>query len=185
MQKTVNRLDPEKTDEQLMKLYKGGDETSFKLLYERHSSKIYGFIKSRVHNQEKTNEIYQEVFMKIHRSKSLYNESLPLLPWIFTVTRSVLIDELRKEKKFIRVDIESLDSIITPVKPQVSIDEASSVLTQLPEIQKRALELRYINEKTFEQIAVSLSVKPSNARQIISRGLRRLKELSSKGGLSD
>lgn len=173
------------TDEQLMKLYQNGDEVAFKELYVRHSSKIYGFVQSRVRNKEKVPEIYQEVFIKIHKSKSLYNNSLPLLPWIFTVTKSVLIDELRKDKNIIQVDSEILNNMPSSKEPSGPDLDTQSMISQLPNIQKQAIELRYMSEQTFEQIAESLNMKPSNVRQIISRGIKRLRELASDGGNND
>lgn len=172
----------ELTDEQLMKLYQNGDEAAFKVLYERHSSKIYGFIKKRIGHKEKVAEVYQEVFIKIHKSKALYNESFPVLPWIFTVTKSVLLDELRKEKNIKFVSDEVLENL--PANgPQEGLGiDAVGMLGQLPDIQKQALNLRYINDKTFEQIAERLNIKPDNARQVVSRGLKRLRELLGDGG---
>ncbi|MEQ1723467.1 MAG: RNA polymerase sigma factor [Pseudobdellovibrio sp.] len=172
-------------DEQLMKLYQNGDEEAFKVLYSRHSSKIYGFLKKRLNSNDKVPEVYQEVFIKIHKSKHLYNDSLPLLAWIFTVTRTVMIDEIRKDNK-IRVadnyDLEQIPEELEKTVPQ--FDQALDNLQQLPEQQKAAIEMRYLNDQTFEQIAESLNVSPSNARQIISRGVKRLRELIGEGGKS-
>ena len=171
----------EQTDEQLMKLYQNGDEEAFKALYRRHSSKIYGFIKKRIGNKEKVAEIYQEVFVKIHKSKALYNETFPVLPWIFTVTKSVLLDEVRKEKNYEILDLEAIERTVALAAPE-SVTDAIGMIDRLPDIQKQAIELRYVNDQTFEQIAESLNVKPSNARQIVSRGIKRLRELMGDGG---
>lgn len=173
------------TDEQLMKLYQNGDEEAFKVLYGRHSSKIYGFLKKRLNDNEKVAEVYQEVFIKIHKSKHLYNDSLPALAWIFTISRTVMIDELRRNSKIQTVDNYDLDKIPDELEKTVpQFELASDALEYLPQQQKMAIEMRYINEQTFEQIAETLKVSPTNARQIISRGIKRLKELVSEGGKS-
>lgn len=173
------------SDEQLMKLYQGGDEEAFKVLYGRHSSKIYGFLKKRLSNKEQVAEVYQEVFIKIHKSKHLYNESLPALAWIFTISRTVMIDELRKDKKVQTIDNYELEKIPEELEKTVpQFEQAVEILQQLPNQQKTAIEMRYIDDKTFEQIAESLKVSPTNARQIISRGIKRIKELVSEGGKS-
>lgn len=175
----------ELTDEQLMKLYQSGDEEAFKTLYDRHSSKVFGFLKSRIRNDQKVSEIYQEVFIKVHKSKNLYNDTLPLLPWIFTITRTVMIDELRKEKNVTFVSAENLDSIpAIEIEQPENFFEAAEKLALLPKTQKVAIEMRYLNDQTFEQIAERLKVSPTNARQIISRGVKRLRELISEGGKS-
>jgi len=71
------------SDEELMVMYQTGSEEAFDSLYRRHSEKIYGFLRRRVWNDERAAELYQEVFLKMHRSKQLYNKSLPALPWMF------------------------------------------------------------------------------------------------------
>ncbi len=172
-------------DEQLMKLYQSGSQEAFNALYERHSSKVYGFLKSRIKNSEKVAEVYQEVFIKIHKSKHLYKDSFALLPWIFTITRTVMIDELRKNKELQVVDdyeLERIPDVHEKVIPQM--DHAIEALVRLPAQQQTAIEMKYLNDKTFEQIAQILEVSPSNARQIISRGVKRLRELVSEGDKS-
>ncbi len=179
----VNR--DNRTDEQLMKLYQNGDAEAFKVLYGRHSSKIYGFLKKRLYDIEKVAEVYQEIFIKIHKSKHLYNDSLPALAWIFTISRTVMIDELRKNIKIQTVDNYDLDKIPDELEKTIpQFELATEALLHLPKQQKAAIEMRYMSEQTFEQIAASLNVSPTNARQLISRGIKRLKELVSEGGKS-
>lgn len=181
------RLGPlnEQNDEQLMRLYQRGEEAAFKALYERHASKVYGYIKKRIGDKEKVAEIYQEVFVKIHKSKSLYNETFPVIAWIFTITKSVLLDELRKDKKILTVDANVIENLAANDTHSAEGLDALEMLTQLPAVQRQALEMRYINDSTFEQIAERLNIKPSNARQVISRGLKRLREIVGEGGSSE
>lgn len=173
------------SDKELMMMYQKGAEKAFQVLYARHSSKIYGFLKRRLSHEEKVTEVFQEVFIKIHKSKHLYNDSLPALAWIFTISRTVLIDELRKDKKIQTVDnyeLEKIPEVLEKTVPQ--FEQAIEALEYLPDQQKTAIEMRYIDDKTFEQIAESLKVSPTNARQIISRGIKRIRELVSEGGKS-
>lgn len=172
----------EQTDEQLMKLYQQGNEEAFRQLYERHSKKIYGYLKRKIGNNEKTAEVYQEAFIKIHKTKFLYKENFLVLPWFFTIAKSVLIDELRKEKKNQVLEEEVYDLIKAEseisINPPTDVDE---MINQLPEVQKQALKLRYVNENTFEEIAETLNLKSDNVRKIISRGINRLRQLVSEG----
>ena len=86
----------DETDEILMALYQDGAEEAFASLYNRHSGKVFGYLKSRVRSEQDAKDLFQEVFIKIHKSKHLYNRTLPVLPWIFSVTHSVLIGGTRK-----------------------------------------------------------------------------------------
>lgn len=166
----------ELTDEELMVLYQNGDESAFKVLYSRHSSKIYAYLKKRLRKEEFVKDTYQEVFMKIHKSKHLYNRSFPVLPWLFTITNSMMIDCLRKAKAPQMSDDFNFDQLHAPAT-LVSIGETQLLTEQLPESQKTAVHMRYVDDSTFEEIADRLKTTPTNARQLFSRGIKRLKHL--------
>lgn len=172
-----------RSDEELMVLYQNGSETAFQALYDRHSSKILGFILSRIQNKEIANEVFQDVFIKIHKSKHLYNKSLPLLPWIFTITRNAVFDSSRRGSKVeTATPVEKIDErAAMEDQNELGLDLQPSLL-KLPAQQKLAVEMRYYDEKTFEEIAATLNTSPVNIRKLISRGVKRLKEIIKDGG---
>lgn len=172
-------------DEELMLMYQNGNALAFQIIYERHSSKIFGYLKKRIRQEEKVTEIFQDVFLKIHKSKHLYTKSLPLLPWLFTITRTSLLDYLKKDSQKHFIDTYDFEQIIdsTQASPESSPDSLL-ILKKLPPVQGSAIQLRYVDDKTFEEIAEILKTTPVNVRQIISRGLKRLKDLLSEGSPS-
>lgn len=173
----------ELTDEELMVMYQNGTEKAFQILYGRHSSKIFSFLKKRIKKDEQVTDIYQEVFMKIHRSKQLYNKTLPVLPWLFTITKSVMLDELKKDKHFKFNDEFNLEQIADQsLEIKNNLGEVESHLHKLSNTQKTAIQMKFVDDKTFDEIAESLKTTPSNVRQILSRGIKRLKELMNEGG---
>lgn len=165
------------TDEQLMIMYQNGDSQAFGELFNRLSPKVFGFLSKRLKNQETVADLSQETFVKFHKTKHLYNRSLPVLPWVFTVTKSVLLDHLKK-KNLVIVDEFDLNTIPQPQLALINGEkDPTQFLNQLPDQQKIALHLRYIEDHSFEDISKSLQTSPENARQIVSRGIKRLKEL--------
>jgi RNA polymerase sigma-70 factor (ECF subfamily) len=163
-------------------LYQEGSQEAFAALYARHSGKVYGYLKSRVAGDSQAVDLFQEVFVKIHRSKHLYNRSLPVLPWIFSVTHSVMIDGLRKSPRKREVYGTDFDEMPAPAESQKDRGRGvASLLKTLPAPQRRALEMRYVDEKTFDEIAASLKTSTLNVRQIVSRGVKRLKKQASGG----
>ena len=170
------------SDEELMVAYQGGSEDAFKALYSRHSGKIYGYLRQRTSSEAEAADLLQDVFIKIHRSKHLYNQTLPLLPWIFSVTHSVLIDQKRKVER--KKEVFGVDFDQIPVKESLhheSIALVTPLMKDLPENQQVALQMRYLDEKTFEEIAERLRTSPLNVRQIISRGVKNIKRLIKEG----
>jgi len=170
-----------KTDEELMVLYQNGTERAFQLLYERHSSKVFGFICARIRNREKAHDLFQEVFVKIHKAKHLYNKSFPVLPWIFTITKNTIIDDARKVQQ--ATSTENMDAFtaaeVLVVGP--SLNQVAPLLNELPAAQRQAIELRYYEDRTFEEIAKTLKTSPLNVRQQVSRGIKQIKTLIGEG----
>jgi RNA polymerase sigma-70 factor (ECF subfamily) len=171
------------SDEELMVMYQSGAEDAFEILYRRHSDKVYGFLRGRIWNDERAAELFQETFLKIHRSKQLYNKSLPAMPWIFSITKSVLNDGLRKQKKFDRDKDFSSDAHFE-VSEDRKFSEVTDLLAHLSEDQRVAVQLRYVDEKTFEEIALALRTSPGNVRKIVSRAVTKLKAVVKKGDKS-
>lgn len=170
-----------KSDEELMESYKSGSIAAFDLLFDRHSPRVLGFLIKRLYQKKEAEDLLQEVFFKLHRSKHLYNEKLPFLPWMFSITRSVLLDHMKRKRIEDPVDLIELENIPSnkAEPPKQDFDE---ILKLLPQQQRQAISFRIYDEETFEEIAVRLSTSPDNARQLFSRGIKRLRLIFGNKG---
>jgi RNA polymerase sigma factor (sigma-70 family) len=167
----------DKSDEDLMEIYKMGNAIAFEILFERHSSRVLGYLSKRLKFPKEAQDLLQEVFFKLHRSRHLYNRTLPFSPWLFSITRSIWLDFLKKRQLEDATEQEQLERMaFTTQEFEISASNAGTeILSQLPSNQKEAVSLRVYDEATFEEIAIKLSTSPENARQLVSRGLKRLK----------
>lgn len=163
-------------DEDLMVAYQLGDENAFRELYERHSARVYGFIRSKIQNEALALDIFQAFFLKLHKSRKRYDPAFPFVPWLFTVCRSTLIDFLREQK---RNKEDATDNIPEPVQ-ELPNDPDAICLTNLNEPQRKAVEMRYHHEFSFEEMAHRLETSPANARQILSRAIKNLRGTYAK-----
>ncbi len=175
------------SDESLMKLYQEGDEMAFEVLYTRHSPKIYAFLTKKVGDTALASDLLQETFFKLHNSRNSYNSDYPFLPWIFTISKNTIVDSMRKMKKSIKT-LPINEEILTQnldVAENNKIAILEPMLGNLPENQKKALTLRYLEDWTFEDIAQILQTSPANSRKLISRGIKSIKNTFSKMGESE
>ena len=88
-------------DALLVKKYVEGDENSLTILINRHQSKIFGFIYSKIADRDISNDIFQDTFIKVIKtlkSKS-YNEEGKFLPWVMRIAHNLIIDHFRRNKK--------------------------------------------------------------------------------------
>lgn len=173
------------SDEELMVMYQNGNDLAFQALYSRHSGRVLAFIRSKISNSELAGDIFQEVFIKIHKSKKLYNSSFEVLPWIFTITRTSVIDGLRKNKNnrvSYEEDIDKLSVLVPELENNLSHEDLAPALSRLPQNQREAIHMRYVDENTFEEIAKHLGTSSENVRQLVSRGVKSMKKFFGKEG---
>jgi RNA polymerase sigma factor (sigma-70 family) len=161
------------SDEELMLAYQLGDSLAFKGLYARHSGRVYGYLKGKTRNEAIARDVFQATFLKLHKARSRYNSEFPFVSWLFTICRSELIDAMRKRER-IQEEVREVLPEMNSLKNDPEFDVAEAI-AQLPEKQREALELRYTQEFSFEQIAERLDTSPSNARKIVSRALQLLR----------
>src|SRR6516164_3728290 len=94
-------------DAQLMLRVREGDETSFALLLERHRGPVVNFLHRMVQDRAISEELAQEVFLRVYRSRATYEPTAKFTTWLFRIATRLALNALRDGKKK-RVQ-ESLD----------------------------------------------------------------------------
>lgn len=166
-----------KEDEFLMAEYALGDEAAFRELYRRYRARAYGYLNKRVSDSGTADELFQQVFLKLHRSRSQYDGGRLFSAWFFTICRSVLIDHFRRSGKAgvheMLNENETADPVIEPTRELIP----EGILASLSDKQREAVKLRYEEELAFGEIAKAMNTTQDNVRQLISRGVRKLKKV--------
>jgi RNA polymerase sigma-70 factor (ECF subfamily) len=165
-------------DEKLMGLYVAGDEAAFRELFARYKGRVYAYVYRATSDKRMAEDLFQRVFLKVHRSRSRFDESRVFAAWLFAICRNVARDYVAKEKARPEVPVEKPSEVNAAIAPQEETPDASwnAMLSELPERQKKALEMRFGENLEFSEIARVLETSESNARQIISRAVRKVKE---------
>ena len=161
-----------------MMRYQQGDTVAFDELYGRYAPRAYGYIRKHIVNEQLASDIFQAVFLRIHSSRFKFHSGQPFAPWFFTVTKNVIYDHLRKLRAEnavnAGVDFEKVLAVVAPEEQGESAIQNLD-LSALGAEQKQALRMRFNEGSTFEQIAKSLKTTQSNARQLVSRAIKKLR----------
>jgi len=171
------------TDEKLMLAYANGNLSAFQTIYQRHKSRIFGFILKKLNNKEEAEEVFQTVFVKLHTSREKYHEEIPFLPWVFTIARNAVIDHVRKHdtyKKHVDSYTEHLEFNDSDTSNYTDFDVDQ--LSCLTSSQRDALSLRFNEGLTFREIAEQTQTSMVNSRQIVSRAIKKLRSLMKDKG---
>ena len=174
------KFNHENSDEELMKGYQTGDSVAFDILYHRHKARLFGFLMKRLGNRFESEEVFQSVFSKLHQSRRLYDPNFRFSPWLFTITQSVLKDHLRKKKRSLEDSVGDIAEELSSLEPEV---QTTPNLEPLDERQRLAVEMRYGQDLSFNEIAEKLQTSPLNVRQLISRAIKKIRNDKAKGGL--
>ncbi len=92
-------------DAQLMLRVREGDDTSFGLLLERHRGPVVHFLYRMVQNQAVSEELAQEVFLRVYRSRETYEPTAKFTTWLFRIATHVALQiryAIAKKKKATR-----------------------------------------------------------------------------------
>jgi RNA polymerase sigma-70 factor (ECF subfamily) len=161
-----------------MRAYLMGDSRAFDTLYHRYSGKVYGYLQRKLRNRESTDDVFQAVFLKFHATRSNYDSRYPVLQWLFVIARTTLADHYRKAARQVQIVDEALDpDRVSQNDPAMALIEEKDVelLKGLPADQRQAVEMRVIDELPYEDIAQKLGRSEASVRQMVSRGLKRLR----------
>lgn len=168
------------SDEALMSRYLAGESWAFEQLYARHSARVYSFIRKRIQAPEEADELFQRVFAKFHASRHRYDKAYPVLQWLYVMTKSALVDYWRLQNREVPLENPDLLSQSPPSASLTSQEGLLLALEGLPLEQQQAIQWRVVDEATYEQIARRLGRTETGVRQLVSRGLRKLKALAKE-----
>lgn len=136
-------------------------QLAFSWLIELYSKKLYLSIRRIVRNHENTNDILQEVYLKIWKNRLQFKGESALFSWIYRIAFNEALQFLRKEKKHLA--IKSIDDPIVSIQLTANLTYSASpeeisawlmqAIEQLPIKQRLVFEYRYFDELKYEEIA--------------------------------
>ena len=181
------------SDQVLVKKYINGDNYSFEVLLNRHKSRVFAFIMSKIKNKDLSEDIFQDTYVKVVNSlqKGKYNEEGKFLPWVMRIAHNLVIDHFRKQKKMHMVRSNNDFDIFDVIKDDnINIDDRlirdqifsdlRGLINLLPNDQKEVLMMRYFEEMSFKKIAEHFDISINTALGRMRYALINLRVLKKK-----
>lgn len=176
-------------DAQLMLRVREGDDTSFALLLERHRGPVVHFLFRMVQNQAVSEELAQEVFLRVYRSRATYEPTAKFTTWLFRIATHVALNSIRdrkKEKGHESLDEEMLDGLERQVADrqqtveqemvhEVKLREVRQAIEALPAKQRAAVLMHKYEGLDYGQIAGVLSCSESAVKSLLFRAYESLR----------
>jgi RNA polymerase sigma-70 factor (ECF subfamily) len=167
---------------QLMVRYQQADAEAVDELVRQLSPLLLRFLAGTQLKVDEAEDLLQECWMRIHRSRHTYRPTEPLLPWIFAIARHTRLDAYRKRRR-----LAAKESLVADVPVNYSSSNDShhvlSLLDRLPVSQRDVLVMMKVVGMTLEEIAAATASTTGAVKQKAHRayeGLRRMLEEKSK-----
>lgn len=178
-------------DESLVLRIARGDRAAFSILYDRYARILYSFSMKSLNSREESEEVVLDVFSQVWRIADRYIASKGRVDtWLFMVTRSRILDRLRKRQRsvpsenvFLQLsEIQSERSSVDPFE-DVAIaerrEQVLSALKTLPEEQRLVIELAYYQGFSQSEIAQKTGLSLGTIKTRARLGLSKLKSALS------
>ncbi len=162
------------------------DREAFSQLYDRFSSLVYSLAMRMLRMSSDAEDLLQEVFVQVWHQANRYSEERGTPEaWIVNIARSRAIDKLRSirrmERSFILTDdpakAESSDNVESSAAESEPKLTMNSALANLPEAQRKVLELAYFDGLSQSEIADRLKEPLGTVKTRMRSGIQRLRDL--------
>ena len=180
-------------DALLVKNYVAGDENALTILINRHQSKIYGFIYSKLSDRDISDDIFQDTFIKVIKTlkSNSYNEEGKFLPWVMRISHNLIIDHYRRNKKmpmYRETEEFSIFSIMSDNVPSIESqlittqveNDLRKLIEELPAEQKEVLMMRMYQDLSFKEISETTGVSINTALGRMRYAIMNLRKVIDK-----
>ena len=184
-------------DRDLINEYINGNEKAFEILLMRHKNKIHRFIGMKLRDNDLTEDIFQETFIKIINTlkSGSYNEEGKFLPWAMRIAHNLVIDHFRRASRVRLISESSSKSddfnIFSTLKltdrnieESILKDELESQMVNLVEYlpvnQRDILKMRIFQDLSFQDISEMENISINTALGRMRYALINLRKLIEK-----
>ena len=180
-------------DAVLMLRVKRGDRAAFAGLVEKYKQPVLNFIYRTLRDETEAEDLAQNVFLQVYKSRSRYRRTAKFSTWLFTIARNLCLNELRRRSRHPAESIEETHAE-NEDQPQRQYEDKKNflptetllhgelaqkieeALVELPENQRTAILLCRQEDLSYEEIAKILGCSLSATKSLIHRGREVLKQ---------
>jgi RNA polymerase sigma-70 factor (ECF subfamily) len=181
------------TDAEIMLRVKTGDESAFTFLVQKYRRQMVGFMYRMCHNPAAAEELAQEVFLRVYRSRESYEASAKFNTWLYRIATNLAVNHARdtrheRAENTLRLDEPDQETGSTPdladgaltAEERMLQQERMAVIRQkvqaLPERQRTAVILHKYQQMDYREIAAVMKLSESATKSLLFRAYETLRE---------
>jgi len=180
-------------DADIMLRVKAGDESAFEFLVQKYRRAMIGFMYRMSHNAAAAEDLAQEVFLRVYRSRASYEASAKFTTWLYRIATNLAVNYARdtrneRPEKTTSLDapdeetgttMDVADSSLTAEQAIMRRERMSAIRAKvqaLPERQRTAVVMHKYQQMDYRQIAEVLKLSESATKSLLFRAYETLRE---------
>jgi len=181
------------TDAEVMLRVKAGDQSAFDYLVQKYRRPLVSFMYRMARNTTVAEDLAQEVFLRVYRSRQTYEASAKFTTWLYRIATNLAVNharDTRHERPEVTVSLDEPDdetgSTMDLADSKISAEEAllrrermlaiRSKVEALPERQKQAIIMHKYQQLDYKQISEVLKLSESATKSLLFRAYETLRE---------
>ena len=180
------------SDEDLMEHFQAGYEQAFNILVSRFKDRLHNFLYRYTHNHQDCEDLVQETFLRVYRSKDSYERIAKFSTWMYTIALNLAKSLYKKKQRMTTVTIheDESDPDDQPMKledtnilpddslhEKMCMNELEEALKELNEDFREVVVLRDIQQLAYDEIAEITDLPMGTVKSRINRGRAQLQDL--------
>jgi RNA polymerase sigma factor (sigma-70 family) len=173
------------TDEQLVEVVRQGNREAYRALVERHKNYVFTLIYRMVNHRETSEDLAQEVFLKLYRSLEHFRGDARFTTWLYRMTVNLVTDYRRAQAR--RPVENMLDKVKEWAGSRSEQPEAQAMLreerrtmqdlvAELPDKYRMVIYLYHFRQMSYQEIAQVMQLPVKTVETRLYRGKAMLKE---------
>jgi len=181
------------SDADVMLRVKAGDQSAFEYLVHKYRRPMVSFMYRMAHNSAAAEDLAQEVFLRVYRSRETYEPSAKFSTWLYRIATNLAVNharDTRHERPEVQVSLDEPDeeSGTTLELPDASLNAEQQIVRRerllairkkveaLPEQQRLAVIMHKYQQMDYRQIAEVLNKSESATKSLLFRAYETLRE---------
>jgi RNA polymerase sigma factor (sigma-70 family) len=172
-------------DKDLLELYRRPDtrEQGFTLIVRKYQERLYWHIRRLVIDHEDTNDVLQNVFIKVWKNLEGFREDAQLYTWLYKIATNECLTFLEQQKRKSAVSLSDVetglsnrlraDSQFDPNKLEWKLQRA---ILSLPEKQRVVFNLRYYDEMPYEEMSRVLETSEGALKASYHHAVKKIED---------
>ena len=163
--------------EDLIVGYRNGDAAAFNQFFARTRALVYAYLRKRLAKAEAADDVFQDTYFRVHRYVTSFDPDGSGIAWLLRIAHNSLSDHLRRQRVAMEIPTGSLPDVAGPSTEDALVlrDLLESAALRLSKDEVSLIVERFRDGISFEAIAAERAWTPANARQRLSRAVRKLK----------